>query len=79
MIEQATKEQLAGTERILALQAFQSVRHHGELPLSELHKQLTATQLDAEQLALLRDGTEALVGVLAAVSEIDGERDYPMQ
>jgi hypothetical protein len=79
MIEQATKEQLAGTECILALQASQYARHHGELPLPELQKRLTATQLDAKQLALLRDGTEALVGVLATVSEIGGERDYPMQ
>lgn len=51
MIEQATKEQLAETPRILALQASQYARRHGELPLPDLQKLLTATQIDAEQLA----------------------------
>jgi len=75
-IEGATKEQLAETARILALQAAHYARRYGELPLPEL---LTATQIDTEQLMVLRDSTEGLVGVLATVSEIGDESEYPMQ
>jgi acetyl-CoA acetyltransferase len=78
-IEGATKEQLAETARILALQAAHYARRYGELPLPELQKLLTATQIDTEQLMVLRDSTEGLVGVLATVSEIGDESEYPMQ
>ena len=79
LIGDATKDQVAETARILALQAAHYARKHGELPLPDLHGLLGATELDADKLQLLRDGTEALVGVLATVAGIGDEGEYPMQ
>ena len=80
LIEKATKEQLAEVARILALQSAHYARKYGELPLPALFELLKATQLDQGKLALLRDGTEALVGVLAViVGEIDDDTENPVQ
>jgi hypothetical protein len=50
------------------------------LQLPDLTHLLTATSLDDDGVGLLRDGTEALVEVLAMVTgEIGGEGDLPMQ
>ncbi len=73
MIADATKEQLAETARILALQAAHYARRYGDLPLPDLQELLSATPLDAEMVQLLRDGTEALVAVLATVAGIEDE------
>ena len=39
----------------------------------------SATELDGDKIALLRDGTEALVGVLASVAGLDEDTEYPLQ
>ena len=80
LIAKASKEQLAEAARILALQSAHYARKYGELPLPALFELLKATQLDQGKLALLRDGTEALVGVLAViVGGIDEDTDNPVQ
>jgi len=80
LVEKATKEQLAETARILALQSAHYARKHGELPLPSLFELLKTTQLDRAKTGLLRDGTQAFVGVLAVVvGGIEDEADSPMQ
>lgn len=80
MIAKASKDDLAETARILAMQAAHMTRKYGEQPLPDLAHLLSASTLDDESIAILRDGTEALVGVLATVSggTLD-EIDTPMQ
>jgi len=80
LVQKATKEQLAETARILALQSAHYARKYGELPLPALFELLKATDLDSPKIALLRDGTEAFVGVLAVVvGGIEDEPDDPVQ
>lgn len=74
MIARASKEDLAEAARILAMQAAHFARKYGELALPDLQHLLTATHLDDENVGLLRDGSEALVGVLAIVTGV-GEID----
>lgn len=68
MIADATKEDLAEVARILALQAAHYARKYGETPLPDLNHLLTSSLQDEASIALMRDGTEALVGVLAMVT-----------
>jgi hypothetical protein len=80
MIADATKEDLAEVARILALQAAHFARKYGELQLPDLAHLLSATTVDDGSVSLLRDGTEALVGVLAMVTGgLGAEADSPMQ
>jgi hypothetical protein len=80
LIGKATKEQLAETARILALQSAHYARKYGELPLPSLFELLKASKLDPPKVTLLRDGTEALVGVLAVVvGGIDEDLERPKQ
>jgi hypothetical protein len=68
MIQNASKEDLAEVARILAMQAAHFARKYGELQLPDLHHLLSATHVDEDSIGLLRDGTEALVGVMAIVT-----------
>jgi hypothetical protein len=80
LIAGATKEDPAETARILALQAAHYARKFGELPIPDLAQLLLATSVDEECVGLLRDGTGALVGVLAMVRGAGGaDMDYPVQ
>jgi len=80
LLEKATKEQLSTVARILALQSAHYARMYGELPLPNLFELLKITEISQKELELLRDGTEALVGVLATVTDgLDDEPDSPMQ
>ncbi|MFA6309943.1 MAG: hypothetical protein WCV99_00615 [Sterolibacterium sp.] len=72
MIADATKEDLAEVARIFALQAAHYARKYGEHQLPDLAHLLSATTLDDDSVGLLRDGTEALVGVLAMVTGNSG-------
>ena len=79
MLASASKEDIAEAARILPLQAAHFARKYGELQLPDLSRLLAATYLDDDSVGLLRDGTEALVGVLAMVSgETEGESESPM-
>ena len=70
-IDLASKEDLAETARILALQAAHYARKYGELPIPDLTHLLGSTA-DEESVALLRDGTIALVGILGIVKGVGG-------
>jgi hypothetical protein len=72
MIAGATKADLAEVARILAMQSAHYARTFGELPIPDLTHLLSGTTVDAESVGLLRDGTEALVGVLAMVTGAGG-------
>ncbi|MDX9944658.1 MAG: hypothetical protein RBS35_07685 [Azonexus sp.] len=72
LIADATKEDLAETARILAMQAAHFARKYGELQLPDLQHLLSVTHVDDDNIGLLRDGTEALVGVLAIVTGVGG-------
>jgi len=72
MIADATKEDLVEVARILAMQAAHYVQKYGEEQLPDLAHLLSATTLDDDSVGLLRDGTEALVGVLAMVTGAGG-------
>ncbi len=75
MVATATKEQIAEVARILAMQAAHYARTYGELPLPNLNHLLNTAALDTEGLGLLRDGTQALVGVMASTIGIAGFED----
>lgn len=80
MIADATKEDIAEIARILAIQAAHYARTFGELPIPNLAHLLSSTTLDDESIGLLRDGTEALVGMLALVTGVGGvDIDESMQ
>lgn len=68
MIAEATKEDIAEVARILAMQAAHYARKYGETPLPDLNHLLTSSLQDDASIGLMRDGTEALVGVLAMVT-----------
>ena len=72
MIADASKEDIAEAARILAMQAAHYARKYGEAQLPDLAHLLSATTVDDESVGLLRDGTEALVGVLAMVTGAGG-------
>jgi hypothetical protein len=72
MIAGASKEDIAEVARILAMQAAHYARKFGELPIPDLAHLLSATTVDDDSVGLLRDGTEALVGVLAMVTGVGG-------
>lgn len=80
MIAKASKDELAEVARILAMQSAHMTRKYGKQPLPDLTHLLSATSLDDESIFLLRDGAEALVGVLGSVtSGLLDEIDSPMQ
>jgi len=71
LIAQATKEDLAEVARILGMQAAHYARTFGELPIRDM-THLLANTADEGSVALLRDGTIALVGILGMVKGIGG-------
>jgi hypothetical protein len=80
MITKATKEDLTEVARILAMQAAHFARKYGEMQLPDLSHLLSLTNLEGSDVGLLRDGTEAFVGVLAMVTGGElNEVDSPMQ
>ena len=72
MIAKASKDDLAEVARILAMQSAHYARKYGELQLPDLANLLSATHIDDESASLLRDGAEALVGVMAMVTGVGG-------
>ncbi len=78
LIADATKEDLAEVARILGMQAAHYVRTFGELPVPDM-TYLLATTADEGSVALLRDGTIALVGILGMVKGVGGvDMDEPL-
>ena len=68
MAAKASKEELVETARILAMQVAYVTRKYGEQELPDMSRFLSASTVDNDSVALLRDGTEAFVGVLATIS-----------
>ena len=73
LIAQATKEQLAECARLLALNLAHHQGRHGEIPLEETLALIDSTNPSDEQLTLLSDGMQNLVGVLGNVCSGLGE------
>jgi hypothetical protein len=71
LIADATKDELAEVARILGMQAAHYARKYGELPIPDM-THLLASTADVESVALLRDGTIALVGILGIVKGVGG-------
>lgn len=71
LIADASKDDLAEVARILAMQAAHYARKYGELQFPDLAHLLSATHVNDQSIGLLRDGTEALVGVLGMVTGLE--------
>jgi hypothetical protein len=76
LIEQAGKEQLAQCARLLALNLAQYQGKFGEMALEDTLAILDATEPNDEQVVLLADGMEILVGVLGGVLSGLGEEKH---
>lgn len=75
LIEKVSKDDLAETARLLALNIAHYQSKFGELPLNETLSMLGIPQPNDEQIKILKSGMEILVGVLGnVVSGIDQER-----
>ena len=64
LIEQSTKEELADSARLLALNIAHYHTRHGEIPLDKTLAMLHGVELNNEQLELAVKGMENLLGVL---------------
>ena len=76
LIEQATKEQLAETARLLAFNAAHYQIRHGDIPPDDTLAVLDAAMPSDEQLKLLERGMENLVGVLGNIINGLGEAKH---
>lgn len=76
LIANANKEQLAECARLLALNLAHYQGLYGEVPLSETLAIVDATDTNDEQMKLLTDGMETLVGVLGNVLSGLGEEKH---
>lgn len=67
LIDKASKEDVAECARLLALNLAHYQSKYGELPLDEQLAMIGMTKPNEEQIQLLINGTEVLVGVLGNV------------
>ena len=67
LIEKVSKDDLAECARLLALNVAHYQSKYGELPLDEKLAMIGMTKPNEEQLQLMTDGMEILVGVLGNV------------
>jgi len=75
LIEQVSKEEIAECARLLAMNVAHYQSKYGELPLDEKLAMIGMTKPNEEQIQLMTDGMEILVGVLGTVvSGIGQER-----
>ena len=75
LFEKTTKEDIAETARLLALNLAHYQSKYGELPLEETLAMSNITKPNDDQLKLLTEGMVILVGVLGnVVSGIGEER-----
>ena len=75
LIEKVSKDDLAETARLLALNIAHYQSKFGELPLDETLSMLGQAQPNNEQLEILNSGMEIFVGVLGnVVTGMDQER-----
>lgn len=75
LIEKSTKDDIAETARLLAMNLAHYQSKYGTLPLDETLAMIGMTKPNDEQVKLLSDGMEILVGVLGSVvMGVDQER-----
>jgi len=67
LIEKATKQEIAETARLLAVNLAYYKMKYGELPLDETLAMIAIEKPNAEQTEMLVNGMNNLVGVLANV------------
>jgi hypothetical protein len=67
LIEKVSKDDLAECARLLALNVAHYQSKYGEFPLDETLAMIGMTKPNEEQLQLMTDGMEILVGVLGNV------------
>lgn len=67
LIEKATKQELAETARLLAVNLSHYQMKYGELPLEETLAMINIEKPNAEQTDMLVNGMENLVGLLGNV------------
>ena len=67
LIEKSSKEDIAETARLLALNLAHYKSKYGELPLDETLAMISMEKPNAEQIQMLSKGMELLVGVLSNV------------
>jgi len=67
LIEKATKQEIAETARLLAVNLSHYQMKYGELPLDETLAMIAIEKPNAEQTEMLVNGMNNLVGVLANV------------
>ena len=76
LIENASREDLAECARLLALNLAHYRSLYGEVPLNDTLAMLGAAELNDQQLELVADGMETLVGVLGNVLGGLGEEKH---
>jgi len=76
LIEEGSKEQIAESARLLALNLAHYQRLYGEVPLSETLAVVDAPEPNEEQVVLLAYGMQILVGVLGNVVSGLGEERH---
>ena len=67
LIEKSTQEDIAECARLLALNVAHYQSKYGELPLDDTLAMIGMTKPNEEQLQLMANGMEVLVGVLGSV------------
>lgn len=67
LIEKASKQEIAETARLLAVNLSHYQMKYGELPLDETLAMIDIEKPNAEQTEMLVNGMETLVGVLGSV------------
>lgn len=77
LIGRASKADLAEALRILSMQSAHYARKYGELELPDLTELLASVTLDDGRIALLKEGSIALVGVLGSVMSGELEDGAP--
>lgn len=73
LIEKVSKDDIAECARQLALNVAHYKSKYGELPLDETLTMIGITKPNGEQIQLMTDGMEILVGVLGNVVTGGGE------
>lgn len=76
LIEKVSKDDLAECARLLALNVAHYQGKYGELPLDETLAMIGMTKPNEEQLQLMTDGMEILVGVLGNVVSGIGQKKH---
>jgi hypothetical protein len=79
LVETLSTEQLADCLRMLAPHVADYRARFGVIPQQDVLRLLGATELDDDQVRLLRDGMEVLVGYLALARDADEGSGSPSE